>query len=251
MLAEARLNLVPTAGKVSVALSLLDRLGGQGLTPQERYRARLARMIALVQVGPPYLDAEREAQTHATWADPSARGTFLDAIRLIDQCASSAEADLRQRRLGLILRLLVQPVLQDPDDEKWTADERSELKMRLTRAYLFLGDVRNARTSLRGWVGLSRSAPDNLLRDLADTYNRLEGYELAVEVERLRLKNLQTGSAFWFEARYGLALAYFHAGHLKEAAQLIDATAILHPELGGGEVEKKFIKLRQRLGAQR
>jgi len=61
---------------------------------------------------------------------------------------------------------------------------------------------------------------------------------------------LQTGSASWFEARYGLALAYFHAGHLKEAAQLIDATAILHPDLGGGTVQKKFIKLRQRLGAQ-
>ena len=128
LLAQARLNLVPTAGKAQLAVSLLERLGRLGLTPQERYRARLARMIALVQVGPPYLDAEREAQTHATWADPSARGAFFDAIRLIDQCASFAEVDLHQRRLGLVLRLLVQPVLQDPDDEKWTAEERSEIK---------------------------------------------------------------------------------------------------------------------------
>ena len=250
LLAQARLNLVPTAGKAQLADSLLERLGRLGLTPQERYRARLARMIALVQVGPPYLDAEREAQTHATWADPSARGAFLDAVRLIDQCASFAEVDLHQRRLGLVLRLLVQPVLQDPDDEKWTAEERSEIKLRLTRAYLFLGDERNARTSLQGWTSLPRSAPDDLLRDLADTYNRLEAYEFAVDVQRLRSRNLQTGSASWFEARYGLALAYFHSGHLKEAAQLIDATAILHPDLGGGTVQKKFIKLRQRLGAQ-
>ena len=250
-LAQARLNLVPTAGKAPLALSILERLGGLRLTSQERYRARLARMIALVQVGPPYLDAEREAQTHVTWADPSARQAFLDAIRLIDQCASFAVVDLHQRRLGLVLRLLVQPVLQDTDDEKWTAEERSEIKMRLTRAYLFLGDMRNARASLQGWAGFSRSAPDDLLRDLADTYNRLEAYELAVDVQRLRSKNLQTGAPAWFEARYGLALDYFHAGHLKEAAQLIDATAILHPNLGGGAVEKKFIKLRQRLGAQR
>ena len=144
LLAQARLNLVPIAGKAQLAVSLLERLGRLGLTPQERYRARLARMIALVQVGPPYLDAEREAQTHATWADPSARGTFFDAVRLIDQCASFAAVDLHQRRLGLVLRLLVQPVLQDPDDEKWTAEERSEIKLRLTRAYLFLGDERNA-----------------------------------------------------------------------------------------------------------
>ena len=143
LLAQARLNLVPIAGKAQLAVSLLERLGRPGLTPQERYRARLARMIALVQVGPPYLDAEREAQTHATWADPSARGAFFDAVRLIDQCASFSEVDLHQRRLGLVLRLLVQPVLQDPDDEKWTAEERSEIKLRLTRAYLFLGDERN------------------------------------------------------------------------------------------------------------
>ncbi len=250
LLAQARLNLVPTAGKVQAVLSLLERLSRLGLTPLERYRARLLRVITLVQVGPPYLDAEREAQTHATWADPSAPGVFLDAIRLIDQCASFSEADLHQRRLGLVLRLLVQPALQDPDDDRWTAEQRAELKMRLSRAYLFLGDERNARTSLHGWAGLSRSAPDDLLRDLADTYNRLEVYELAVDVERLRLSNLPSGSASWFEARYGLALAYFHAGRLKEAAQLIDATSILHPELGGGAIEKKFIKLRQRLGAQ-
>src|SRR5271157_826246 len=249
LLAQARLNLVPIAGKAQHAVSLLERLGRLELTPQERYRARLARMIALVQVGPPYLDAEREAQTHATWADPSARWAFFDAVRLIDQCASFSEVDLHQRRLGLVLRLLVEPGLQDPDDDKWTAEERSEIRMRLTRAYLFLGDERNARTSLQGWTGLPRSAPDDLLRDLADTYNRLEAYELAIDVQRLRLKNLQTGSASWFEARYGLALAYFHAGHLKEAALLIDATAILHPDLGGGAVQRKFIKLRQRLGA--
>ncbi len=35
---------------------------------------------------------------------------------------------------------------------------------------------------------------------------------------------------------------------MKEAAQLIDSTAILHPELGGDALHDKFIHLRQRLG---
>jgi hypothetical protein len=248
LLARARLNLVPIAGKAKLALSLLDQLGGLGLTPQERYRARLARLIGLVQTGPPYLDPEREAQTHAAWADPGAHAAYFDAIRLIDRCASLAQVDPRQRRLGLVLRLLIQAMPRNDDDDKWTDDERSEMKLRLTRAYLFLGDERSARAAFGGWAGLSRSAADELLRDLADTYNRFEVYELAVDVQRLRLKSLQTGSPTWFEARYGLALAYFRAGRLKEAAQLIDATAILHPELGGGAVQKKFVKLRQRLG---
>ena len=63
-------------------------------------------------------------------------------------------------------------------------------------------------------------------------------------------KNLPSGSPLWFDARYGLALAYFHAGQQRESAQLIDATAILHPDLGGGTLQKKFIRLRQRLGAK-
>ena len=149
-----------------------------------------------------------------------------------------------------MLRLLIQPATQEGETERWTAEERAELKLRLTRAFLFLGDEVSARASLRGWTGPPQSAGDELLRDLADTYNRLEAYELAVDVQRLRSKNLTAGSVPWFDARYGLALAHFHSGQLKQSAQLIDATAILHPDLGGGTIQKKFIKLRQRLGAR-
>ncbi|MBV8268989.1 MAG: hypothetical protein JO252_21905, partial [Planctomycetaceae bacterium] len=57
-----------------------------------------------------------------------------------------------------------------------------------------------------------------------------------------------TGSLPWFAARYGLALAYYRSGRSREARQLIDATTILHPDLGGGELREKFVHLRQRLG---
>jgi hypothetical protein len=248
-LAQARLNAVPTVGRPQLALALVDRLGRLPLSAVNRYRTRLLRMIVRVEVGPPYLESEREAQSHSAWAEPSARWAFLDAARLIDECATHSEVVLGQRRFGLILRLLLQPAAQENDEEKWSASERAEIKLRLTRAYLFLGDDISARVTLRTWGGLPPSASDELLGDLADTYNRLEAYELAIDVQRLRSKNLITGSPSWFEARYGLALAYFHSGQLKEAAQLIDATAILHPNLGGGTIEKKFIKLRQRLGS--
>jgi hypothetical protein len=247
-LAQARLNVVPTVGRPQLALALLDRLNRLPLSPADRYRTRLLRMITLVEVGPPYLQSEREAQSHPAWAEPTVRWAFLDAVRLIDECASHSEVILAQRRFGLILRLLLLPLAQDADDDKWTPEERAEIKLRLTRAYLFLGDEAGARMTLRGWTGPPRSAGDDMLGDLADTYNRLEAYELAIDVERLRSKNLITGSPAWFEARYGLALAYFRSGQLKESAQLIDATAILHPNLGGGTLEQKFIKLRQRLG---
>ncbi len=89
---------------------------------------------------------------------------------------------------------------------------------------------------------------DRLLRDLGDTYNRLGVYSLDIDVQKLRQKNSTTGSPEWFDSRYALALAYFRTGRLKEAAQLIDSTAILHPDLGGGVLHDKFIHLRQRLG---
>jgi thioredoxin-like negative regulator of GroEL len=248
LIAQIRLNLVPIAGRPALARELSSRLGRMELNANQRYRGRLLRLIALVQVGPPYLEAEREAQSHANWSDPAARTAFLDAVRLLDACASYSEDDLRQRRVGLVMRLLIQPATVDLEEDKWSAEERAEFKLRLARAFLFLGDERNAQAALRTWPGPPRRASDSLLRDLADSYERLEAYELAIDVQRLRVKNLASGSPGWFEARYGLALAYFHAGRLKEAAHLIDATGILHPDLGGGAIEKKFIRLRQRIG---
>ena len=73
-------------------------------------------------------------------------------------------------------------------------------------------------------------------------------YSLNIDVQRLRLKNNPSGSLTWLDARYALALAYFNTGRAKDAAQLIDSTAILHPDLGGNALHDKFVHLRQRLG---
>ncbi len=111
--------------------------------------------------------------------------------------------------------------------------------MRFTRALLFAGADRDARRSLAAWRGGPQSTDDRLLRDLGDTYNRLEVYSLDIDVQRLRLKNNPSGSLAWLDARYALALAYFHTGRAKEAAQLIDSTSILHPELGGNAAPRQ------------
>jgi hypothetical protein len=245
LLARARLNLVPTAGSPEAARDLCDRVARLPVTPAVQYRGRLLRMIALVELGR-YLEAEREAQTHPDWDLPAERAALFDAIRLLDQGASIATTDLRQRRFGLVLKLLLESVLTL--DQKFEPSELSELKMRMTRALLFVGQDREARRSLLTWKGAPAITSDRLLRDLGDTYSRLEAYSLDIDVQRLRLKNNAAGSMPWFDARYALALAYYHTGQYKEAAQLIDATAILHPELGGGELHEKFIRLRQRLG---
>ena len=177
---------------------------------------------------------------------PPNSDALFDAVRLLDHGATSAESDLRQRRFGLVLRLILEPLVAG--DEKMDTEGRSELAMRLTRALLAVGADREARRSLAAWRGGPQSTDERVLRDLGDTYNRLGAHSLNIDVQRLRLKNNPSGSLTWLDARYALALAYFHTGKAKEAAQLIDSTAILHPELGGNALHDKFVHLRQRLG---
>ena len=247
LLARARLNLVPTAGNPEVARDLCDRAGRLPIAPALQYRTRLLRMVALADLSR-YLEAEREAQSHPDWDIPAERSAFFDAVRLLDQGASLASTDLRERRFGLVLRLLVESVLTLDRDQDFSSAEMAELRMRQTRALLFTGQDREARRSLLNWKGTPATDSDRMLRDLGDTYGRLETYTLDIDVQRLRQKHNPVGSPSWFDARYALALAYYRTGQLKDAAQLIDATSILHPDLGGGELHDKFIRLRQRIG---
>jgi hypothetical protein len=248
LLERARLDLTPSVGAPEAARDLCDQIARLPSSPAYLYRARLIRLVAMVEIGR-YIEAEREAQSHPSWRLPSELSVFFDAVRLLDQCASTAETDLRQRRFGLVLRLIVEPVLKG--EEEMPPENRSELAFRETRALLFTGADREARLSLASWKDLdSFTSSDRLLRELGDTYSRLEIYSHDIDVQRLRMKNNAPGSLPWFDARYALALAYFHTGKLHEAAQLIDSTSILRPELGGAVLHDKFIRLRQRLGVK-
>ena len=245
-MARARLNLVPIVGNPEAARDLCEAAARLPVSTQSLlYRARLLRMIALVELGR-YIEAEREAQMHSDWDLPAEHAILFDAVRLLDQGASIATTDLRQRRFGLVLKLLLESVLTL--DHKFEPLQLIELKMRMTRALLFVGDDIEARRSLMTWKGTPDASSERLLRDLGDTYGRLEVYSLAVDVQKLRIDKNPVGSMPWFDAKYALALAYFHTAQYKNAAKVIDGTAILHPELGGGGLREKFIRLSQRLG---
>jgi hypothetical protein len=129
-------------------------------------------------------------------------------------------------------------------------DEAAEYRLRICRALLFRGDDDGARRALTAWNGHVPENDHGFLKDLADTYFRLEVYALAIDVERLRQTRLATGSLAWFESRYRLALAEYRSGKAKEALHLIDATAILHPDLGGGALQDKFVRLRRRIDSE-
>ena len=124
--------------------------------------------------------------------------------------ASDADSDLRTRRFGLIIRTLL---IQEPESSKELSEEQmAELRLRRCRALLFRGDDEGARRSLNAWNGHVPEEDHGFLKDLGDTYFRLEAYVLAIDVERLRQQRLATGSLPWFESRYRLALAEYRAG---------------------------------------
>ena len=89
-------------------------------------------------------------------------------------------------------------------------------------------------------------APDDL-RDLADAFLRLDAPGMAVEVERLRGRRLKPGTPAWLESRYLLALALYRDHKSDDARSIIDAAAILHPDLGGATLKPRFERLRQRI----
>ena len=167
------------------------------------------------------------------------RNALFDAIRLLDQGAATASTDLRQRRFGL------RPETDDRAALAARPEDTSRGGQRAEDAADPLAPVPRRRsrspTSLLAWKR-RQTDDDRILRDLGDTYSRLEAYpsrSTSSGCGSEQSRRLVT----WFNARYSLALDYYHSGQFKQAAQLIDATAILHPDLGGGELHEKFIRL--------
>ena len=240
----ARLESIPGIGQPVQAIDILDRiLQGPG-SPDQHQQARLARMAALAAQNR-FADAETIARGAAK-ADQL--GPLLPAIRRLDRLAGDTENDLTRRRTGSLLRTLLDRWV-DPVD-RTPPELRDEVQLRYARALFFAGDAVAARRFIAKWGGPSGEGDiTTILRDLGDTYFRLEAYELAVETERVRGNKLAAGSPAWFDARYCLALALYRSDRIKEARKIIDATSILHPDLGGGETRARFERLGQKVAA--
>ncbi len=241
LLAISRLELTPNVGRPEVVQANWERFQHSAAQPSQRDNARRLNIVALAELSR-WVEAEQAARQEIKLSQPV---DLFPLIRLLDRLAAESESDLRTRRVGYLLRILINRLLDHP--ETLTPELLAEAQLRNVRALLFSGDDRVARRIMSTWSSSPASKNLDLLRDLAETYTQLEAYELAVDVQRLRSKLVPTGSLPWFDARYGLALAYYRAGHPKSALHLIDATTILHPELGGGDLRDRFIRLRQRI----
>jgi tetratricopeptide (TPR) repeat protein len=244
LLARARLELTPGVGRPDEARDAAERVLRSATRPAQRDMARGFQIIALAQSSR-FVEAEQAARREVAATAEHVPAVLLSTLRLLDRAAAEAESDLKTRRMGMLMAILLQPLADQ--GKTFTPTERAEIHLREIRARLFSSNDVAARQSIRGWGPSSLATSPDLLRDLAETYAHLDAFELAADVQRLRARQLTTGSLPWFDARYGLALALYRSGKAKDALALIDATAILHPDLGGGELHLKYIRLRQRI----
>ena len=238
----ARLELIPDAGRPALALDACDRLLRSAGRPEQHRLARLYKMVAFAESGRAF-EAEQLARIEARSDDLV---SLFPALRLLDRAARETEAEVSRRRYGLIARILTTRVIDHLDQLPTNLSD--EARLHHARSLLFSGDPAAAKKEIAAWGGPTATHDDEFLKELVDTYHRLDANVLAVDAERFRSSRLAPGSLPWFESRYAMALAYFRNERPKDARQIIDATSILHPDLGGGELRVKFDRLRQRIG---
>jgi tetratricopeptide (TPR) repeat protein len=241
-LASIRLELTPEIGHPERALAASDRISHRPASDPQRAQARMLRVVALAETQK-FGEAETTARAEAPRASIAG---FLRTARLLDHSADATESDVNRSRTGRILRLFLQAGVRHVD--AMTPGAVAEYRLRVIRAEIAIGDSTTAR---RGFAGPQAPNLADLdadgLRDLADAYMRVEAYGMAIDVERLRVRGLKPGTPAWLESRYGLSLALYRDRKPRDARRVIDATSILHPDLGGGSLKTRFEHLRQRI----
>lgn len=240
-LARARLELIPEVGDDEKAKTTLDRLVARPLRVESRQRLALFKLAQLLRASR-FSEAEREALALAGASTPQ---MLLDMATLLDLAASTSDSNVVQRRHGIVLKTIVRPLLDAPSNQGST--ERKQAVIEMARAIAFSGDAAAARSYLERSGIRADSVPDRLLALLASTQAQLDAHTQAIETYRKLTTRTRSGSRAWLEARYGMAVAYDRSGQPKPAKQILEATSLLHPELGGGDLRAKYERLRARL----
>ena len=240
-LAGATLDLIPGVERPEQARRAADPLINAAPSPSLQALARLIRAVAQAELGR-YVEAERDAREALPSASPA---DLVLTLRLLDRFATAADTDVARRRVGTLMRTVADRALDIPNAP--TAAELYEANLRRVRSSIHRGDLGNARVLLRSWGGPSDPPDVDALRDLADTYARLDDADAAADAYRLLMGRVAPASPAWFDARLGLATALAASGRADQARQLVQATAILHADLGGGTLKGRFERLMSRL----
>jgi hypothetical protein len=243
-LALARLELVPGIDDDDSARARCDRVSLLAGDEKLRDRARRLGIVPLAKLAR-YDEAERFARESATIDSVDA---ILETLGLLDQAARYAETVSKRRALAHVESILSADLLKKIDPAEKKNDRGIKASIRLARMFVFMGDYPKARRAIAAVKELKVDRiPTRLLHDYAEALALLDDFALAATVHQARARRAPTGSLVWFQARLGEATCVYRSGRPELAKRIVDATSVLHPDLGGGEMPARFERLRNRV----
>ncbi|HEU5117648.1 MAG TPA: hypothetical protein VFT74_13475, partial [Isosphaeraceae bacterium] len=241
VLARARLETLPNLGDPKRAIDGLERLLTQPLRPDRRGLAERLRVLALLELG---RSVEAVRVTRALLESSNPRD-LLQLARRLDQAAVSAPSDLLVRRFGEVLRMVSTHLVEHP--RGLSESLQAEARLRGLRGLVFHGDSGAAREGLKSWPQALEVLPPEVQPDLARLALDAGDPQRALQVNRAILSRQPAGSRPWLQARLGEAEALVELRELDSARRLLDATATLHPDLGGERLHRRYQALLERL----
>jgi hypothetical protein len=168
--------------------------------------------------------------------------TMLDLLSRIEAGGQgTSRRDLGELRLNIARRLRDrgQPLRDDEGDL---------LDLTVAEALADTGRPAEARTA---FAQLANRLPENGRAQAGYAALLLESDDPAFLTQALDRWRLVLGKSSprsdrWFRAKYSIALAHYKLGNKQRAAQVIQLTRALHPELGGPEKREQFTRLLDR-----
>ena len=155
------------AGRPELALAALDHIQRSVSRGPERDAARRLNLLGLLQASR-WIDAEQAARSEIRTSDPK---ELLETVRLIDRAAAEADTDLKMRRMGLVLRILMAQHQRRRCVALSRRPRRAQTAERPCPA--LHGDENAARRQMAEWTEPPPSSTNELLRDVAEIYSRL------------------------------------------------------------------------------
>lgn len=193
-------------------------------------------------------DRFHEAESLASNHSRSSLDEILSTLQLLNDEASTA-TELERKHIGQIQRILA----KDSLEQVKTLPDSRRLDWQLALAHIELNAVNEPEIyrTIDQLQQLKRKYPrdSRIMELLGLCYLQTERYQSAGMVWRELIAGSEEGSPIWFRAKLYLVTSLRRAGQEKQAREVLQLVELLHPELGGLPLRKRFQSEHQNLVA--
>jgi hypothetical protein len=239
-LTAARIWLTFTSENARRAEQIITSAVAASADAPAEWKQQAQLLLAFALAGQGRRDEASKAIEQVSAGEPA---QLLPLLQSLAEIAESATPEVRRELAELSLRAAQ---LMNRAAKPLTADEQRRFGVLYARALAAAGNRTEALTTIESFA---KTYPRDA--DVQEEYGRLlltsgddaASLHLALEKWREVEQASRPGTARWFRAKYYLALTHEQLGNHDRAAKIIKLTQVLHPELGGPEMQPKFLSL--------